>query len=155
RPSHSTSAPSPSTRRSTARTTARSPRCSRTTPCCCTRWGASRRRHRSRRAPGRSAATARATEVAMPHRTLTLIDAGRPLTLEAVVHGDAIRLSPGALERALGWELKPEGLCRAGTCVPVRDRAALVHEDGIDLAALARLLDRPLALDAEEGIAAL
>jgi hypothetical protein len=91
----------------------------------------------------------------MPHRTLTLIDAGQPRTVEGAVHGGAIRLAPDALEQALGWELKPEGLCRAGTCVPVRDRGALVHEDGIDLAALARLLDRPLAMEAEEGVAAL
>src|SRR5947208_15584745 len=86
----------------------------------------------------------------MPHRTLTLIDAGRPLTVEAAVHGDAIRLSMGALEQGLGWELKPEGLCRAGKCAPVRDRAALVHDDGIDLGALARLLDRQLAVEANE-----
>ncbi len=91
----------------------------------------------------------------MSHRTLTLIDAGQPLTVEAAVHGDAIRVSTDALEQTLGWELKPEGLCRAGTCVPVRDRAALVHEDGIDLAALARLLDRPLAVEADEGVAVL
>src|SRR2546428_10963669 len=91
----------------------------------------------------------------MSHRTLTLIDAGQPLTVEAVVHGDAIRVSTDALQQALGWELKPEGLYRAGTCVPVRERAALVHEDGIDLAALARLLDRPLAMEADEGIAGL
>jgi hypothetical protein len=90
----------------------------------------------------------------MSHRTLTLIEAGRPLTVEAAVHDDAIRLSTGALEQ-VGWELKPEGLCRAGTCVPVRDRAALVHEEGIDLAALARLLDRPLAVEANEGVAVL
>jgi len=91
----------------------------------------------------------------MSHRTLTLIDAGQPLTVEAAVHGDAIRVSMDALQQALGWELKPQGLCRAGTCVPVRDRAALVHEDGLDLAALARLLDRPLAVEADEGIAVL
>src|SRR5436309_12850495 len=91
----------------------------------------------------------------MPHRTLTLVDPGRPGTVQAVVDGDAIRISTGALAQALGWELKPEGLCRAGTCVPVRDRAALVHEDGIDLGALARLLDRPLAMEADEGIAVL
>jgi len=91
----------------------------------------------------------------MAQRTLTLIDAGRPVTVEAIVHGDAIRISTHALAQALGWELKPEGLCRAGKCVPVRDRAALVHEDGIDLATLARLLDRPLAVEAEEGIAVL
>src|SRR6266404_5947498 len=91
----------------------------------------------------------------MAARTVTIIEEGRAVPVQAVVHGDAIRLGPGALGEALGWELKPEGLCRAGTCVPVRDRAALVHEDGIDLAALARLLDRPLAVEADEGVAVL
>jgi len=91
----------------------------------------------------------------MASRTLTLIDDGRPRTVEAVVLGDAIHLSPAALERTLGWELKPQGLCRGETCVPVRDRAALVHQDGIDLGTLARLLDRPLAAEAAEGVAVL
>ena len=91
----------------------------------------------------------------MASRSLILIDDGRPLTVEAVVSGDAIRLSPGALEGALGWELRPQGLCRGDTCVPVRDRAALVHEEGVDLAALARLLDRPLATDAGASVAVL
>ncbi len=91
----------------------------------------------------------------MSHRTLTLIEAGQPMTVDATVHGDAIRVSTDALQQALGWELKPQGLCRADTCVPVCDRVALVHEDGIDLAALARLLDRPLAVEADEGIAVL
>jgi hypothetical protein len=91
----------------------------------------------------------------MASRTVTVIDDGRPLTVEAIVDGDAIRLSPAALEKALGWELKPEGLCRAGTCVRVRDRAALVREDAIDLAALARLLDRPLAADGDEAVVVL
>jgi len=86
---------------------------------------------------------------------ITLIDDGRTVKADAVVHGDAIRLSPDALRNALGWGLKAEGLCRAATCVPVRDRAALVHDDGIDLAAFARLLDRPLAVDAEERVAVL
>ena len=83
----------------------------------------------------------------MAPRTVTLIENCRPVAVEAVVRGDTIRLAPPALEKALGWELKPEGLCRAETCVPVRDGTGLVHEDGIDLAALARLLDCPLAVD--------
>jgi hypothetical protein len=91
----------------------------------------------------------------MTTRRVTLIDDGAPLPVDAVVHGDAIRLSPAALEKSLGWALKPEGLCKADTCVPVRDRAALVHPDGIDLGAFARLVDRPLALEAELGIAVL
>jgi len=79
--------------------------------------------------------------------TITLIDESRPVTVDAIIHGDWIRLSPAALERALGWQLKPEGLCRTDTCVPIRDRAALVTDEGVDLAAVARLLDRPLAME--------
>ena len=91
----------------------------------------------------------------MASHTLTLIDDGRTVTAEGVIRAGTIHLSPDALRNALGWELKSEGLCRAATCVPVRDRAALVHDDGIDLATLARLLDRPLALDADERVAVL
>ena len=86
---------------------------------------------------------------------LTLIDDGVPHGVDAVVHDDGVRLSPAALERALGWKLEPQGLCRAGTCVPVRERAALLREDGIDLAVLARLLDRPLAMEPVLGVAVL
>jgi hypothetical protein len=91
----------------------------------------------------------------MTSRVVTLIDESRPVTVDAVVHDGTIRLAPPVLERALGWELKPEGLCLADTCVPVRDRAALVGDDGVDLRAFARLIDRPLAMDPDEGIAVL
>ncbi len=91
----------------------------------------------------------------MTSGTVTLVDESRPVTVDAVVHGDAIRIPAGTLEGALGWALKPEGLCRAHTCVPVRDRSALVRDDGIDLGALARLLDRPIVIDPDEGVAVL
>ena len=91
----------------------------------------------------------------MASRTLTLIDDGRPLAVEAVVDGDSISLSPDALQHGLGWELKPQGLCRGDACFPVRDRAALVRAHGIELGAFARVLDRPFAADAEAGIAVL
>jgi hypothetical protein len=91
----------------------------------------------------------------MPARRITLVDEGRMSTVDALVAADAIRLSPEALAQTLGWELKPQGLCKADTCVPVRDRDALVNVDGIDLAAFARLLDRPLAVDGDEGVAVL
>ena len=55
----------------------------------------------------------------------------------------------------LGWTLKPEGLCQDDTCVIVPDRAALVTGAGIDVEALAGLLDRPAVVDAEGGLAAI
>jgi hypothetical protein len=88
-------------------------------------------------------------------RTLTLIDESRPVTVDAVYSGGTIRLAPATVERTLGWQLKPEGLCQGDTCVRVRDPDALLDGDGIELRALATLLDRPLALDADEGAAAL
>jgi len=57
------------------------------------------------------------------------------------------------LEAAIGWTLKPEGLCRADICVPVADRAALDHPAGIDLIAAADALDRPALAD--EGLGAI
>ena len=83
----------------------------------------------------------------------TILDEGRATDVDAQVSGDAVRLAPAALRDALGWELKPEGLCQGGVCIPVRERAALQHADGVDLAALARTLGRPLALDAAASAA--
>jgi hypothetical protein len=91
----------------------------------------------------------------MVTRPVTVIDDGRAIELEAAVRGDSIRLPPAELAARLGWELKPQGLCRGEVCVPVRDRASLVTPEGVELAAFARLVDRPLALDAPAGVAVL
>jgi hypothetical protein len=84
-----------------------------------------------------------------------LIDEGALKALDATVEGERVFIPAAALERATGWLLKPEGLCRDSVCVPVRDRAALVGADGVDLAAFAAALGRPLALDVAERAAAL
>lgn len=63
-------------------------------------------------------------------------------------------VSPAALTAALGWELKPEGLCRGDQCVPVADRAGLEMPDGIDLLAAAAALGRPTATDADANLVA-
>jgi hypothetical protein len=83
----------------------------------------------------------------------TLLDDGRPVSLPARVEGERVLLAPEAVERALGWSLTPEGLCGHGLCVPVPAGAALAGPGGVDLAELARLLDRPLALDPAERAA--
>ena len=84
-----------------------------------------------------------------------LIDEGALKALDATVEGDRVFIPAAALERATGWALKPEGLCRDSACVPVRDRAALVGAGGVNLAGFAAALGRPLALDFVEGAAAL
>jgi hypothetical protein len=85
----------------------------------------------------------------------TILDGERALSLPATVEGGRVLLDADAVRDRLGWALKPEGLCREAVCIPVRDRGALVAGGRIDLAALARLLDRPLALDTAARGAAL
>ena len=75
-------------------------------------------------------------------------------TVEATVTDGRILLEPGQLAGALGWTLKPEGLCRDDVCVPVRDRATLYHDDHLDLAAVVGALGRSVVIDADAGIAA-
>lgn len=87
--------------------------------------------------------------------TFTLLDETRPATVEATAAPDGVRLAPTAVRDALGWELKPQGLCRDATCIPIPPGAALVRDGGVDLSTLADLLGRPLALDADERVACL
>ena len=84
---------------------------------------------------------------------LTLIDDGRIEEVPARFDAQTVRLQAADVERALGWELKPEGLCQGSICVPVRNRAELGDANGIDLRILARALGRPLALDVGERAA--
>ena len=65
--------------------------------------------------------------------TTTLICEGRVVEVAAHVDGDKVRLPADALRAALGWELKPEGLCKADQCIPIRQRAGLVDDTGVDL----------------------
>ena len=55
------------------------------------------------------------------------------------------------LERATGWELKPEGLCQGERCVPF----AIASPDAIDLVDVARTLGMPLVEDRRFGLWAL
>src|SRR5512134_1578523 len=91
----------------------------------------------------------------MANGSFELIDGGSFHAVAATVAGGRVLVPAADLERATGWALKPEGLCREAVCVPVRERAALASARGVDLAAFAAALGRPLALDAAEGVAAL
>ena len=83
----------------------------------------------------------------------TILDNGAESQVDAVVRQDTVWLSFNALKTALGWERKPEGLCQGDVCIPFEDEEDLLSDDGVDLAALAELLTRPLALDPEERVA--
>jgi len=89
----------------------------------------------------------------------TLIDADQPQPVETGVAGaragGSLQVPAADVERALGWGLKPEGMCRGEVCVPVHDRSALVRDGRIDVDALASLLGRPLARDDAERMAVL
>jgi hypothetical protein len=87
--------------------------------------------------------------------SFTLIEQSEVHEVSAILTDSAVRLDPASLEQTLGWTLKPEGLCRGEVCVPVRDTAALVRDDGIDLAAFADAVGQPLALNLDERAAAL
>ena len=87
--------------------------------------------------------------------TFTLLDETRPTTVEATVAADGIRLTPATVRDVLGWELKPQGLCRGERCVPVPPASALARDGRVDLATLAGLLGRPLVTDIEERVACL
>jgi hypothetical protein len=89
----------------------------------------------------------------MNEDNFTVIDDGRISQVAATVDHAGVRLSPAALRAALGWEVKPQGLCKDDRCEPTSGHPELVSADGIDLAHFAQLLSRPIAMDPEERVA--
>ena len=82
--------------------------------------------------------------------TLTLIDGQTRHEIVATGSPNDPVISP----RALGWELKPEGLCRDDVCVPLRNTVADDH-GGLALTDFARLTGRPAVIDGARSVAAL
>jgi peroxiredoxin len=86
---------------------------------------------------------------------ITIIDDGvRHVEGEVDAGRGTFLIDAGDLPDALGWELKPSGLCQEGTCVPVRDPAARVVGDRLDLSAVAAALGRLAVFDLEAGLMA-
>ena len=103
----------------------------------------------------------------MVSRRITVLDEG-VAEVDVVVRGDDDVLLPASdLVALLGWELKPEGLCRGDVCVPVRDRSSVEidgtdgshgtddPDGGVSLRGVATALDRPLVVDLDAGVAAI
>lgn len=61
--------------------------------------------------------------------------------------GEALHLAPADLERATGWTLKPEGLCRDEICVPAQ--AQWLKDGQVDVAGFWRHLGRAVAHDGD------
>ncbi len=81
---------------------------------------------------------------------ITLLNEQRETTLpDATANGDSLWLSRENIEQALGWTWKPEGLCRAETCVPLpREQAsALVRDDRLDIASMWTHMGQPVVHD--------
>ena len=91
----------------------------------------------------------------MPETDFTLIDGERVVETTARIEGDAVVLSPEALQTATGFSLEPNGLCRGDICVPVAAHTDRIRTEGVDLAAFAGLTDRSIAIDIGEAAAAL
>jgi len=80
--------------------------------------------------------------------------------VHTVASVDTTVVSASDFEEVTGWDLRPEGLCNGDACVPVANRPGsppdtLEPQPGrIDLAVAARLLDRPVVVEAPGGIIA-
>ena len=82
--------------------------------------------------------------------TLTLIDGQTRHQVTVTGSPDDPVITPAEL----GWELKPEGLCRGDVCVPMRTTTA-DERGGLPLVEFARLTGRPAVVDGARSIAAL
>ena len=77
-------------------------------------------------------------------------------TVDGVVDADraSFLVDAADLTRALGWELKPSGLCRGDICVPIRDMDAVRVGDRLDVVAVADAVGQPAVADLDAGIVA-
>jgi peroxiredoxin len=85
-----------------------------------------------------------------------IIDGGREIDIEPRRSGGRLLLRAEQLGAALGWELKPEGLCRGAVCIPTGAHPDLLDEQGdVDLAVFAGATGRACAIDADVGVVVL
>lgn len=73
--------------------------------------------------------------------TLVLTETGEA----EVAATDGLWLTAAEAERASGWTLKPEGMCRGEICVPLP--SGMAKEGRVDLAAFWRHMGNPVVAD--------
>lgn len=84
---------------------------------------------------------------------ITVLDEGRQAVVEGAVRDGRVVLTARALEAALAFVAKPEGLCKGDICVPVRPGNGLEVGDGFDATTLAEMLGRPAVVDEPARVA--
>lgn len=85
--------------------------------------------------------------------TFTIIDGERAVPIGAWRSGGGVLLAAAGVKDALGWEVHDGLLCNDSMCIPLADEASVVREGGVDLAGLAKAMDRALAVDLDERAA--
>ena len=75
--------------------------------------------------------------------------------VEVVANFGEFAISLNDFASVTGWQLKPEGLCFAATCVPVTDSSALTNSTHIDLVEFALVTNQNIVVDQKHKIAAL
>jgi hypothetical protein len=91
--------------------------------------------------------------------TATLIFEGKvAAAAHAQRQGDDVWLPVDDLVSATSWELKPEGVCRGETCVPLTaaQKAVILRDDNastwFNFSEFARLIEAPVATDLQQRI---
>ena len=82
---------------------------------------------------------------------IQVLASGRALETERLPNRptEELWLSAADLDKATGWQLKPEGLCKDGACVPLSDsaRRKLVDGEQVHASGLWQELGRPMLHD--------
>ena len=84
---------------------------------------------------------------------VVLTDAGPVTVAKGEAAGEGLWLSAADAERATGWTLKPEGMCRAELCVPLPSSAVGTNE--VDVAAFWKKLGGPVIASDQRDVWAL
>ena len=59
------------------------------------------------------------------------------------------------VEEVLGWQVKPEGLCRGDVCIPIDDGIVSQDDNSLNLKDVAALAGRPSLSAPESGVIAI
>jgi len=84
----------------------------------------------------------------------TVLYQGNTITLTETGDGSDLLIRPEDLTRVNGFELKPEGACYEGLCIPIGDDL-LVDQNGkqwFNLSAFAKVLEQPFVADADHRV---